>query len=562
MTGSTQQISKMRTSSILLSAAISSFSVGVIASLPPIIDTAPPLSFVFLLSESLDGRLFREGSAAKIPNIRALLSSGSVTFDSAYSNDPVCAPSRSSLFSGRAPHKIPHQHNGMLVGGVWNNYEGLDANYSTRMDQLLGNAGYHVQLTGKMDVTVGSHTESCRLESLTFNVAWPYNITENGGWNQETDMCSTQGTISPGGTAGSTGSAFPDDWKSITETAAFAATAPQPFFAYAGTSILHPPYQTTQYWYDVAAEQVLPEWPSLSDVHPCDLQSIMKRGCSPSEANTSAFNDPVRVARVRRIYLSELEEWDAMVGTVVAAVTKAGRLNTTVFVLAADHGDMQLDHQLFYKMVPYDASSRIPLAFAWTGISGARSITQPAQLLDIFPTLLSLAQQPVPSYADGFDLTPYLKGASNDPSRPLFVAIQNHDEDISSSWFAVCNGTHKYVVYGDGQQVPPQLFNLIDDGVEMVNLAPSSPADVALLDTALLSLINYPAVAMEVATYQKAQLRYWQANSADWKKEAASLRWSPGWSAYPQLSLDALESYLKNDTIAILPCNGALAANT
>jgi arylsulfatase A-like enzyme len=75
-------------------------------------------SFVFILSESLDGRLLRPDSLARIPNIRALLAGGSVRFDSAYSNSPVCAPSRSSLHSGRAPHKIPHMHNGMAVSGV------------------------------------------------------------------------------------------------------------------------------------------------------------------------------------------------------------------------------------------------------------------------------------------------------------------------------------------------------------------------------------------------------------------------------------------------------------
>lgn len=78
----------------------------------------PPPNFIFLLSESLDGRLLREDSPARIPHIRALLAAGSVRFDSAYSNNPVCAPSRASLWSGRAPHKIPHMHNGFLVRGA------------------------------------------------------------------------------------------------------------------------------------------------------------------------------------------------------------------------------------------------------------------------------------------------------------------------------------------------------------------------------------------------------------------------------------------------------------
>lgn len=126
---------------------------------------------VFLLSESLDGRLLRPDSVAKIPNIRALLAQQSVRFDAAYSNNPVCAPSRASLWSGRAPHKIVHAHNGMRVNGAWNNYEGLPADYDARIDQLLNASGYATLMVGKTDWTVGGHTESCFLESFTFNVA-------------------------------------------------------------------------------------------------------------------------------------------------------------------------------------------------------------------------------------------------------------------------------------------------------------------------------------------------------------------------------------------------------
>jgi arylsulfatase A-like enzyme len=127
-------------------------------------------SFFFILSESLDGRLLRPDSLARIPNIRALLAGGSVRFDSAYSNSPVCAPSRSSLHSGRAPHKIAHVHNGEAVAGAWNNYEGLPDGYAARLDQLLNASGYATIIEGKTDWTVGGHTLANRLECITFNV--------------------------------------------------------------------------------------------------------------------------------------------------------------------------------------------------------------------------------------------------------------------------------------------------------------------------------------------------------------------------------------------------------
>jgi arylsulfatase K len=273
---------------------------------------------------------------------------------------------------------------------------------------------------------------------------------------------------------------------------------------------------------------------------------------------------------VRRIYLAELEEFDAMVGAVVDALVAAGRWDGNTFlVLAADHGDMQLLHQLFYKMLPYDASARVPLVFASPALAGlgARTVAQPAQLLDIFPTLLDMAGAAVPSYADGYSLRPFLAGATNDPSRPQFVAFQNHDEDISASWFAVSNGTHKLVQYGSGAQVAPQLFNLTADGGEAVNLYNTSDAARAAeasLDAQLRSLIDYPAVGQAVADYQLALFKKWASLQTDWKKEIASanVRWQAAFAAHPAEALAAAEAFIAQSPPALIrPCNGALVNN-
>src|SRR5437868_352925 len=113
-------------SAAVLALASSALLLAVAAAAAP--STAAAFNIVFILSESLDGRLLRDSSPAKIPHIRALAARG-VRFDSAYANSPVCGPSRSSLWSGRPPHAIPHEHNGLPVGGVWNNWEGLPDNY-------------------------------------------------------------------------------------------------------------------------------------------------------------------------------------------------------------------------------------------------------------------------------------------------------------------------------------------------------------------------------------------------------------------------------------------------
>ena len=208
-------------------------------------------------------------------------------------------------------------------------------------------------------------------------------------------------------------------------------------------------------------------------------------------------------------------------------------------------------------MMPYDASSRVPLVFANPSLGSPRVVTQPTQLLDIFPTVLNLANpsSPLPPYVDGFDLSPFFQ-RGRDSSRPPFVVVQNHDEDISMSWFAITNGTHKLVQYGTGEQVPPQLFNLAEDPHESVNLAPTLPNSVLALDSALRTQIDYPSVALDVAAYQKQQLRYWVSATPNWEQEVVKQRWKTAWNDEPVKSMRALKAYLLNDTISIQPCFG------
>ena len=84
--------------------------------------------------------------------------------------------------------------------------------------------------------------------------------------------CATPGPVAPGGSAGPQGSTYPGDWKTIEKLTSFVGSATPPFFGFVGTNILHPPYQTNDYWYSRANTTALPQWAPLTSLHPCDLQ--------------------------------------------------------------------------------------------------------------------------------------------------------------------------------------------------------------------------------------------------------------------------------------------------
>jgi arylsulfatase A-like enzyme len=332
-----------------------------------------------------------------------------------------------------------------------------------------------------------------------------------------------------------------------------------------GFNIVHPPYGTNEYWFNRIdpANVTVPPLPALADMHPCDFQSSMLKGCTPSDADADAFDDPARRARIRRIYAAEVAEFDAMVGAYVAAVAAAGASDNTLFLIFADHGDMQLEHRSFYKMVAYEGSAHVPLLVSAPWLA-ASVVTQPVQLIDLYPTLLELAgaPPPPPGSVDGYSLAPFLAGAGTDPSRPPFAVSQFHGADIPASWFMLRHTDGwKYVVWGDGvTSGPAQLFNLTADPGELTNVAGAHPDVVAQLDAALRSVVDYPAVSADVAQYEVDMFKWWTGAHADWRAQLAdpARRWHTAWAAHAKENLAAVEAWLAAPPpAALLPCRNA-----
>ena len=112
-----------------------------------------------------------------------------------------------------------------------------------------------------------------------------------------------------------------------------------PWFLFQGMNIVHPPYLTTQHWYDKIADNLtVPEWQPLSEMHPCGLQSSMLKGCTPvqNKSDPNDFYAPAQRKKIRSIYLAMVAEFDAMVGYYMDAVKAAGVWEQTVLIVTSD----------------------------------------------------------------------------------------------------------------------------------------------------------------------------------------------------------------------------------
>jgi len=579
-------------------------------------------NFVWLHVESTDGRTYLDDMAdvVPIPNIRSLKNRGA-HFVNTYANIPICCPSRASMWAGRHAHNMPHEHNGMSVGGAYNNYEGFGVANSTfdhlKISDRLAEHNYTIKVGGKEDWLSGSHSLTTMVDSFSIYARWPYNIPEEGGFHIWGD-CGGNVTVNPGNE-----SAHRGDWKVLEEQVAWlrdtesvdGASASQPFFLHQGMNIVHPPYHTDEMHLNrIPMDKVLaPAWPPLESFHPCDMQVSMKKGCARPglELNTTEHKK-----QVRAVYYAMIAEFDDMVGEYIKAVEDAGLRENTVIIVSSDHGDMQMEHAQFYKMVAYEGSTRVPVVMAGPGVNhiGDGNIHTLVSLIDLLPTFLDLAAIPLPASTierpddvtsiDGTSLVPLLQqGDAASASHPDAVVSQFHGENLAMSWYMIRRGEMKYVVWGTGAQHEPQLFNLTADPNEWHNLALATTSSgrqesnqeyqelIDDLDAALRQVVNYPKVTKEVAQYNLNMGRWWVAHEPHWRgvlngTANGSVSHPPGWvltsktmshfqlnadwgelwAEWPEGYLDAWNSWLGNsnapkyedsdalDAVAIPPC--------
>ena len=99
------------------------------------------------------------------------------------------------------------------------------------------------------------------------------------------------------------------------------------------------------------------------------------------------------------------------------------------------------------------------------------------------------------------------------------------------------------------------LFNLTADPDENHNLlvpekSKSLEAITTIMEKNLLSVVDYPSVARDVAQYNKESFRWWvNASGPSWKQQvhAPGLRWDQSWDANATAALAALSKWLDDD---------------
>ena len=419
--------------------------------------------------------------AALTPNIDALAETGAV-FDRAYCNTPLCAPSRASMMTGRMPSEVDCLDNG----------DDFAASVPTFAHRLRG-LGYHTALIGRMHF-IGPDQHHGFEQRLSTDVYpadldmvpdWNRPLDEKLQWYHEADPVFTAGAATA-----NVQQDFDDEviFKTLRhlndrKRANQAAGTDQPFLMV--TSFIHPhdPYEPPKANWDRFAEEAIPDpaHPEVPDAA-VDPHSHRLRTMCGFDQRDPGIED---VRRARRAYYAAVNYIDDHIGAIRRRLEELDLAKNTVIIVTSDHGDMLGEKGLWFKMSPYERSSRVPLI-----IDGPADVVTPGRyanpvsLIDLAPTLLEIAgcggasagesgSTPTSAVGDGLAGTSLLESARREAAGEQWPT----DRDVVIEYFA--EGTYRpqvTLVRGDCKLTlcpgdPELLFDLSADPDELSNRA-------------------------------------------------------------------------------------------
>lgn len=387
----------------------------------------------------------------KTPHIDKVASQGTLFFN-AHCQSPLCNPSRTSLMTGLRPSTT-----GVYGLAPW--FRTIDRfKDHTSLPQYLEQHGYKTYSTGKI-----YHGRNGRKKTdREFNKIGP---GAGVGAKPPKKLVETPNPhpLVDWGT-------FPHkdedkgDWKVASWAVDELNKKPkEPFFLSVGFFLPHVPCYATQKWFDLYPEKTLQLPPLLDNDRDDTPRFSWYLHWKLPEPRFKFLQEANEWKNLVRSYLACTSFVDSQIGRVTEALKQNDLAENTIIVIWSDHGWHLGEKLITGKNTLWERSTRVPLIFAGPGITKGAVCTKPAELLDIYPTLLELCDLPPNPKLEGHSLVPQLKDA-NAPRK--WPAITSHNRNNTS----IRSENYRYIHYADGseefydmQQDPAEWKNLIND---------------------------------------------------------------------------------------------------
>jgi arylsulfatase A-like enzyme len=177
-----------------------------------------------------------------------------------------------------------------------------------------------------------------------------------------------------------------------------------------------------------------------------------------------------------RAYFRMLSGIDVVVGQLVKTLKEKGLADNTVIIYTADNGYLMADRGFAGKWNHFEQSLRIPLIVYDPRLSEGkrkRQVEHMALNIDLAPTILELANLPIPKHYQGRSVMPVVENTSlkDDQWREDIFCEHLLENEVIPKWEGIRTKRYKYACYFE--QDPPYEFlhDLENDPTELKNLA-------------------------------------------------------------------------------------------